>query len=160
MPNEAGGSSVEQIPDEGKVSRAYFHAPGLVAPESYFPFSHDKDRDERAESFIWRRHAPTIEDVHSRGCNIEEIKEKRKPGTKYIGARTAQVRSIRAIVGGRGHKLLVYHLPENGDRAHSHVAIQPANGVLPRNVKTIEILELVGSLVRELVDHQAHDCVR
>ena len=80
-----------------------------------FSFSHDKSEMNALNHY--RRGTLPHRDVHSVAAILKN-KRQRKPGTKYIGARTAEVLHSRHC-WGRGHKLLVYHLPENGDRAHS-----------------------------------------
>ncbi len=158
MPSQADEHLAEHIPDEDNLTRAHFETPEQIAPESYFHFGHDKKRDERAESFYWRKYAPLASDIHRRGCNLELVKQKRAPNIKYVGCRSVKAGGIRAIETGRGHKLVVFHFPENGDNAHSHVAIKPAKGTTVKNVNKNDILELANLVVKVLSDLEPHSC--
>ncbi len=150
---------VEDIPNEHTITRANFEVPGQnLAPESYFRFGYDKDRDEKAESFFWRKYAPLISEIHQKGCALEPMKRQRNPTITYVGARSATAGEIRKIESDKGHKLLVYHFEENGDRAHCHVAIEPAPGTTAKNMKGRDVTELAVKLVRVLSALEPHSC--
>jgi hypothetical protein len=149
--------TAEPIPDDDQVSRAYFEIPDEVDPESQFPFTYKSN--ERAESVFWRKYAPTISEVHERGCRLEKIKNARRTkALKYIGSRSALVAAIRQIKSGRGHKFKVIHVPEDGDRAHAHICIEPAPGVTAKQVEANDIRELVSLLFRHFGNLEGHTC--
>jgi hypothetical protein len=152
--------SVEQIPDEDQVSRAYFELPEVLAPESYFSFTYDKDRDERAESVYWRKYAPLIADVHDRACRLEKkwsYLDPEAPAPLYVGARTAEVWKIRSIVTQRGHSFMVIHRPQDNDRAHAHISIQRAGGNVKKLSKN-DRMELAALIIHCFEDYQPHEC--
>lgn len=159
----AGTTGVEDIPDQDQVSRAFFTLPPELDPESHFPFRYDKVADERAESVYWRKYAPILNDLHSRGCRLEQLKNERarthgNPSTKYTGARTAVVGAIRSVKSQRGHTLTVIHFPWNGDDCHTHIAIESAAGVKVEKVRSNDIRELVGMLFKYFGELAPHDC--
>jgi hypothetical protein len=138
------------IPDEETLSRAEFELPGAaVAPESYWRFGYDSVRDECAESVYWRRHAESNAEIHQRGVALEQIKRQRSPNIRYVGFRSARAGDVRKIVSDKGHKLIVYHFPQNGDFAHTHIAIEPAAGISPKKIKSRDVLELTTLLLRQ-----------
>ncbi len=140
---------IESIPDDDRVSRAYFQAPGDL-----------KVRDERAESVYWRKYAPQIDDVHNRGCQLEAKWKAAaaSPARMYVGARTAIVGKIRSIVSGRGHRFKVIHYPQNGDIAHTHIAVDRVGGK-PQKLSKNDKLELANLIVGCFIDYEAHHCL-
>ena len=158
-------NTAEQIPHEDLVSRAYFEIPNEIAPESDFPFRYDKTRDERAESVYWRKYAPLIAEIHSRGCVIEKFKNERRAAAsqvpcKYKGARTAVVGTLRSLKTQRCHSFQVIHPPENGDRAHTHIAISPAAGTRVEKIKTNDRIELASLLIQHFLSFAPHECAK
>ena len=149
----------ERILDDDQVSRAFFEIPDGIDSESNFPFHHDVQANERAESVYWRKYAPALQDVHARGCELEPIKQLRST-TRYIGARTATAGAIQKIISGRGHTFTVFHYPENGDFAHAHIAIKPAEDKPSKKLRTNDIRELIGLLVQQFGGLDPHNCVR
>lgn len=144
------------LQDEDLVSRAFFEIPESIDSESHFPFRFDDERKEHAESVYCRECVPDLADVHARGCALEPIKKLRRD-TRYVGARTAQVDAIRRITSGRGHSFIVFHLLENGDSAHTHIAIEPADEK-HRKLRANDIRELVSLLVKHFGPLEPHRC--
>lgn len=156
MTDEAAGQ-IEAIGDTESVSRAYFALPGELAPESHFQFIYDKDRDERAESVYWRRYAPSINDVHERGCSLQAKWIGTGSKQIYEGARTAVVERIRSIRSERGHRFEVIHYPQDSDRAHAHVAIVRASGKV-QGLNKNDKLELVRLIAVCFTNFEPHIC--
>ena len=129
-----------------------------MPPESSFPFTYDRVRDERAESVYWRKYALSISEVHRRGCDLQG---KRKAGENpqvYVGAQTVVVEKVRAIKSGRGHSFKVIHAPRDDDIAHTHIAIARASGPV-KNINKNDRVELTSLLVDCLGgDIDRHDC--
>lgn len=153
----------EQIPDEDKVSRAYFALPPGIDPASGFVFPYDKKIKDRAESVYWRKYAINSQDVHDRACKIEKTKNARLASAsrsllQYTGFRTADVRAIRGVRSGRGHQLDVVHWPEDGDLAHAHICIKPGGSLSLKKLKTNDVQELVDLLHWLFVDFTSHRC--
>jgi hypothetical protein len=156
-------ASVEEIPESDELGRAFFQLPEGIAPETEFPFYYDRVRGECAESVFWRKYAPSVVDLHQRGCDIESQKKARaaqqsKPFQPYIGARYVIVSHVTACVTARGFSLQVIHLPENGDRAHSHIAIVPVDGQVPSKIKSNDKTELAACLLEKFGDLHWHRC--
>lgn len=157
------GTIHEHIPDEDKVSRAYFATPPGIDPESGFVFPYDKKIEDCAESVYWRKYAINPQDVHDRACKIEKIKNTRLASAsrsllQYTGFRTADVRAVRGVRSGRGHQFDVVHWPENGDLAHAHICIKPAGSLPLKKLKTNDVQELVHLLHSLFVDFTSHRC--
>lgn len=159
MSSLSSGVAIEAIPDEDKVSRAIFDAPDNVISD-LFVFTYDSVRDERAESVYWRRYAPTIEDVHTRGCRLETKFRSAGRATAlrtYIGARSAHVAALRSVRSQRGHELAVVHVPQDGDLAHAHIAISP-NGCRVKKIKQNDKVELAELALRCFGDLERYRC--
>jgi hypothetical protein len=149
---------VEEIGDGELLTRACFDDPGLVMPpEAAFYFQYDKDRDERAESVYWRKYAPEVADIHTRGCTLQSQWASKGGPMRYSGSRDAHTGSIRKIVTERGHTFDVVHYPQGGDLAHAHIAVVRAGG----NVKKLssnDRLDLIHHLVKVLGELAPHQC--
>lgn len=158
MQGEAEGQLVEHIGDEQTVSRAFLRNPDVpVAPESDFPFTYDRVRDERAVSVFWRKYAPADADVHARGCALQAWF--RPQFLEYIGFRSAGVASIRSITTERGYKLDVVHFEQTGDKAHAHIAIRPPGDTkVKKSPPANDRLEIVALLIKTLSNIQPHTC--
>ena len=154
---------VELIPDEDSVSRGCDLPPGMD-PESVFPFSSDPTTGEKEESVYWRKYADTIESVHARGCQRIELTNKRRVlngqvPRVYIGAITASVGAIRHIKTQRGFSLMVNHLPEDGERAHTHICVLEPSDAGKVRLKANDRRELVHKLCSEAFgDIEKHNC--
>ena len=146
-------ADIEFIPPTDMVSRCCYAVPGVTLdPATDFPFERDR-RKIRCESVIWRKYAPRIEDVATRGLKVlHEMNirraSKNPPETlkEYVGARTGIVGDIRSIQSQRGFCIAVEHLPDNGDLAHAHMTI---NKIDPagRNLEPTDKTELVDALL-------------
>lgn len=157
------GATQEPIPDEDNVSRGCVELPPGVDPASAFVFPYDETLQDRAESVYWRKYAPTNDDVHTRECRREKIRQARatsaRPLKAYIGFRTSKVGAIRAIRTGRGHTFAVVHWPENGDLSHTHICIRPNSGTPIRNINKNDLRELVHLLFKQFVEFEPHRCM-
>ena len=150
MIDQAEVYEIEPIPDEDSISRGCY-LPNGIDPESIFPFPSNKITGERAESVYWRKYARTIESVHERGCKRADIinerhSKKEQVFLEYIGAITALVGTIRHIKTERGFSVAVNHLPEDGDRAHTHICVSEPTGADRVKFKSNDRRELVHML--------------
>lgn len=157
------GSYREHIPDQDKVSRAYFATPPGIASESGFLFPYDKIIEDRAESVYWRKYASNPHDVRDRACELEKTKNVRHGAAsrslvQYTGFRTADAQSIRSVRSGRGHQFDVIHWPDNGDLAHAHICIKPAASESVKKLKTNDVQELVHLLHDIFADFTPQNC--
>lgn len=146
-PSEHVGTA-EQITDEDRVSRLYRDLDPEIAPESALQFPYDKNTGQRAESLIWRKHAPELSDVHQRGCSWKK---------DYIGCRTSDVGPIRQIRSRSGHSFAVEHEVEGGDFAHVAITISPTPGVSVKGAKN-DLAELRHKLHQQLGELEPHQC--
>ena len=148
---DAASDPIEVIPDEDTVSRPFFKIPSDIDPRSALRFDYDRVRDESALSVVWRKYAPSTQEVHSCGCAVAvEASEgnRRKGGApaEYGGFRSAQVASVRAIKSQRGNGLEVLHVPVPGKRWHAHISVVATPGQRTKNIsKTVrgELRELL-----------------
>jgi hypothetical protein len=160
---QAQAQPTEAIPDEDEASR-HFWADDEADWGSQLPFRWDATAKERAESFIWRKYAPALADVHSRGCEREAKANAHraaegKSARMYAGACTVAVGRIRSIHSGGGYRLDVYHLIENGDAAHVHVCMtHPTGAPLDNKMPKNDRRDLVHQLVETLGDIAPHSC--
>ncbi len=95
---------------------------------------------------------------------MEKLKNQRlsaqgKSLKKYAGARSAQVDAIKTISNVRGFQIAVIHGPEDGDLAHSHLAIISAPGSFSASKPNPnDIRELVSKLFSTFGVLDSHDC--
>jgi hypothetical protein len=116
----------ELIPDGDSVHRLidfpvmYNESKGMLC-EAVFQFPKGL-----SESVIWRKYAPTTEDVHRIGCEREATKHQTKPKTRYVGFISAVARAIRGIRTRHGHGFALSHEPEEGVY-HAAISYRPAD---------------------------------
>jgi hypothetical protein len=80
------------------------------------------------ESVIWRKYAPTDEDVHAIGAQWEQKKRERRDETRYVGFATNTAGTVRGFRTARGHGFDVVHVPDEG-KYHAEVRYSPATVV-------------------------------
>jgi hypothetical protein len=142
---------VEEIPAADQVSRCCFAVEGVdLDPATNLQFS-SKNKPPRCESAYWRKYAPLPSDMAERGARIMVPGNKRREAKgdkpmEYVGARTGRVGDIRSIQTQRGYAFAVEHVPEEGDRAHSHITLVKLNQNGPEP-KPADKSELVNALL-------------
>lgn len=156
------GAVIEPIPDSDQISRGCSVPPGVDA-ESVFVFKSDSS-GARVESVIWRKYAPTLMEVHERGCaRTKSASEKRAADGKdpkiYMGSMTSLVRPIRLIRTGRGFGFAVVHLPENGDNSHAHICMEAVTASSMNDLKKNDRRELIHLLFKEFGKLEPHSCL-
>lgn len=148
----------EPIPDADQLSRGFWELPVDSQSQLEFP----REGGTRSESFLWHKYAPTAADVHRRGCDRQHGKNKRladegKDPVRYIGARSISAGGIRAIES-RGYMLMLKHQPEDGDDAHTDVAIAAPAGASAEGIPKNTRREIIALLFKALAPLDAHTC--
>lgn len=142
----------EAVPDGDGVSRHLF-APGMGSFQSdlvwdaVFMFRSDRGC---AESLVWRKYAPTIEDVHALGCDKQSSDRNAGKNITYFGALSANVGTIRALRSLNGFRFYVEHEPVEGQH-HLHIGYFD-HQKLSKNDKT-ELRKLLRDRFSERSDH-------
>ena len=148
---------------EDLLSRAFFRGPEFLDDTAHFNFNL---AGEYAESMYWRRLAPQIEDVHSRGCAIERKNRAKRPDAwaRYIGARSITAQTVTSIRSERGrYTFVVEHVPNADDQAHTHISIRivGAEGAkLTTKLQKNDRLEIIEKLMRALSPLEPHSCAQ
>ena len=107
--------------------------------------------DGCCESFVWRKYAPTLADVHNLGCAKQAAdRAKGKKDSTYTGALTGRVGEVRSIRGKNGARFSVEHKPKDGIH-HVHVSFPPT---LTKPDKT----ELKTLIRAKFTDRAGHTC--
>jgi hypothetical protein len=119
------GPNVEPIPDEDRVSRLiespiHYGADSDLLWVQIFQFN-----DNQCESLVWRKYAPTANDVHAIGAAMVAEKKKKRPEREYVGFITGVKGPIAAYRNFRGHGFLVVHEPEEDKIFHCHICYAP-----------------------------------
>ncbi len=111
----------QHIEDNDCLSRLLYEPAQILPGSSYY--IRDKlfefpSNAGRLESLVWRKKCLTSYDVNSLGCEQETLRiNKASHYRGYVSAIASQIRNIRLK---NGHKLLVFHSPEEGDW-HVHI---------------------------------------
>jgi hypothetical protein len=146
---------IETIPSSDFVSRHLFEpsmrkADRELVWENVFMF---QSKNSFKESIVWRRYAPTIEQVHALGCskqyNDQEIGKK----TIYIGALTANAGSILGLKSKNGFQYAIVHDPSDGQGIHhAHVQFDISCGEPGKNDK-LELKVLLKDVFSQIENH-------
>ena len=168
--------SKEAIPDPDYICRL-IDAPRMVSEdlnelvwENIFVFQRPKEPEDRAkfpnggpESVVWRKYAPTNNEVHSKGCQREIERRERderdnKPNKmRYLGFIEAKVGEIRNLTNKRGHGFNVEHEPGNNQGNH-HAEIHIKPGETNDFDKTTDRPELIKLLKDHFGPLNKHSC--
>jgi hypothetical protein len=147
----------EDIPDGEMVGRLidfprmYHDSMGLIWKQVFqFPGG-------QHESLVWRKYAPTVEDVHRLGCQRESEKRETKPDMRYSGFISSTAGAIRGIRTQRGHGFALMHIPEEGLH-HIGVFYAPDGGASPTSLKPGDKGELKLALGQVFGDLIPHSC--
>jgi hypothetical protein len=136
----------ESIPDDAVLSRLVFFPRMRLSEEKLlwkavfeFPTNKETGRPHR-ESVVWNKYAPTYNDVHRIGCEIQSVIRTRRPEAEYRGLIKAIAGSVRAARTVRGHGFIVEHAPEEGLH-HAEVGIDPAPNtqILPADKEELRL---------------------
>jgi len=156
-------SDVEPIPGTDNVSRWLFSPPlspdlSELAQQQYyhmvfaFPSSNN-----RCESVVWSKYAPTPLDVHNLGCEDQSRRRIEHPhkNAEYLGSLTANVAKIRDFKNINGHGFDVVHAPEEGQH-HAHIFIAPNPD---KTLNRGDLNNLRERLRTEVfIEHSSHTC--
>lgn len=144
---------VEAIPDDDLVYRHVFH-PFMSTEEEpliwrcVFQF---QEKYGFAESVVWSKYTPTMDDVHELGRQkAEKSREERpeRPHT-YVGCLEAICRVVRNIKSSNGHGFEIVHEPSEGTH-HAHIRYLPAAGDFSR-ADRIELKSLLQKAFSDLI---------
>lgn len=119
----------------------------LLWPGGVFQFRDDKGR---RESLVWRKYAPSVEEVHEIGCRLES------PKRKYVGAITAHSDPLLSFSNQNGHGFDLVHRPEEGGPWHAEICCKanPAH-----QFKKTDKLELIAYLREIFSPVEQHSCL-
>lgn len=154
-----GDIQVEDIDDADEVSRQLFEpsmrdSNGQYTWQNIFMF---KTENKFAESVVWRRHAPLIEDVHALGCVKQKNDRDEGKKSTYIGAMTGIVKKVREIRTANGAKFIVIHDPSGGQGIqHAHIQYDMTEKPLTKNDKA-ELKKKICELFS--INFDDHQCV-
>ncbi len=114
----------EDIPDNDVISRIiqspiHFQQELIWLAVFVFPKS-------ECESTVWRKYAPSNDDVHTIGQKMVAEKLETRADRQYKGFVSAEVGKIRKIRTMRGHAFSVEHSPSEGIH-HAEVCIVPSS---------------------------------
>jgi hypothetical protein len=149
--------AVEEIPPEDSVSRHIFwphkfdEVKGVIW-QSAFMFS----GIDEAESVVWRKYKPQIEDVQALGCEQQSRKKAQSPDARfrYEGAITANVGAIRTISTARGFGFEVRHEPSGGQgRHHAEIRRRRSGDETPKKSDRADLLVSLKNVFGKLEPH-------